>query len=256
VRVLTSLNRLQINFAVQVLYINMKIFCYNALLIAYNKNRITIRKICMNFNKIIYFSIVLFSTSSLLPSAPAPAAENCIHDEVLEFDEIPLVPKKYVLPCLKETQIYRRLSEYNEKELVKKAHFVERNTNCIWANLKNGKHYIEERKRQQATQEEIAELEQQINISRNLFYESDKEFYRSLDKMCRKCSTKLLINQRNMYWYQAVLLRSEKEELIQKQSAMQLKINQLESALAQQEPGSQQIEGMPNSLPLAPGGVK
>jgi len=210
----------------------------------------------MNFIKIILFSFALFSASSLLPSAPASAAEQRMNDEVLEIHEIPLVSKKNALQIFNTTQKHRQLLRYHEKELIKKAHLAERNTNILWANMENARDHIEEREKQGAAQEEIATLKQQYDILRGLFYEAYKESREPLNQVCRKCSTSLLLTQRNVYWYQAVLLRSEKEELIQKQSAMQLKINQLESVLAQQEPGSQQIEGMPNSLPLAPGGVK
>jgi len=190
----------------------------------------------MNFNKIILFSMALFSTSSLFPSEAASSVAQCIKNEALDVYEIPLVPKKYALTSLDELLNIRQILRYHEAELVKKAHLAERNSNIIWANIQNVKHYIEERKRQGATQEAIAMLEQQVNELTVLGKETHDGSLELLSQMCKECSTRLLVNQRNACWLQAVLLRSEKEELIQKQSAMQLKINQLESARAKPEP--------------------
>ncbi|MDR3550454.1 MAG: hypothetical protein P4L31_03505 [Candidatus Babeliales bacterium] len=204
----------------------------------------------MNPIKITFLSIALLTAFPLFSSMPAKA----INPDEFEIPEIHLVPIKDAqadLEGAKKRFAIFFAKESPHKELLKKIHQTSCESSKHWANWCNAEHYLESRRQQGEPQATLDALHNQAQVVKTLLTQSGQEYVRlcqqargNVDQVWSLlCYTQ---RQRNCYRAQAQKLRSEKEEWLKEKQRMQAENQSLKAALQDQQPGAQQIEGVPH----------
>lgn len=223
----------------------------------------------MNHFKSIFFSVTLIYSCSLVPSAPAQHIAHA--DDELEYPKVHLMAKEHAQELVEDGKrdLKSWWKECKNKDLIKSIHQSHCAEVKFAVHCNNALRNLNNRKQQGASEQEINVLSNQW---RRLNYLSDdqREKYAAAIKQASNNSDqcgevlRLLAKHRGLYYDQALLLRSQQEEMIQDKRIMQAQIQRqaaqirsLQLALRhQREPELQQIGEMSNILPEAPGGVR
>lgn len=194
-------------------------------------------------------------------SGVSPKAQK--HVDKLEVQEIPLVSQKYAQEELERATIaFQAQAQKSESEFVKEMHVRECAKLDFWVSHHHALQQLASSKLQGASQETLKPLHDKIGMIETLNAKNNEDCQILLnqahkDKSKLRRAFSFIYDKNNLYRAQALVAHTNHQKALQKNKELQDQIvqllahNQSLQAAVQQEPGAQQIEGMPNQ----PGGI-
>jgi len=201
----------------------------------------------------------LLSSVASYSSAPAKASsyaqQNTSDADEFELPEIPLVPMKAAkdyFDCSKNELSTLLKENIPTQELIKKVHQADVNLKKLWANYSNAAQHIADCKKQEGIHD-IKAQQLQLQALSDAYYAQDKEYMNYTKEGQQNHQNawelfRLAETQKNLLFYQAVVLRAREEEqrkqMQEKEARIEqqaIQIQQLVQQLAAQNQSSQNL---------------